>query len=276
MARLGGTDKVVGVDVEAFPEVAELGRVLVAELLWRLPGGFGRFLDLLAVLVGAGEQMDLGAADALGAGQHVGGDGRVGVTDVGGGVDVIERGRDVYRLVVSGGFGLQGRECQDQFGIGVGFQRRAQSGQLAQRALHLRKGPSAFQVAQAQLLAEAEQGLLHHHARGGQVAGQGVGDGHGVERTPAAGQEFLVGHLQRASGRAVRESGQAAGLVGGDLAVREDLFHDRRGQRPEGHGETARGDGPGQALALGRAQDPNRLGQGLFQVFQHRVGGGLI
>ena len=52
-------------------------------------------LDLLAVLVGAGEEEDLAAVQAHEAGQRVAGERGVGVADMRGVVDVVDRRRDV-------------------------------------------------------------------------------------------------------------------------------------------------------------------------------------
>ena len=68
----------------------------VGELLRRFVGGGGGALDLLAVLVGAGgEDHRLVTLHALQALDRVGGDGGVGVADVGSGVDVIDRRGEV-------------------------------------------------------------------------------------------------------------------------------------------------------------------------------------
>ena len=59
------------------------------------PLALGRQRDRLAVLVGAGEEEDVLAALAHVAGEDVGGDRRVGVAEVGLGVDVVDRRGDV-------------------------------------------------------------------------------------------------------------------------------------------------------------------------------------
>ncbi len=81
---------------------AELGHqrleplgVAVGQLLGLQPLGAGGIGHRLAVLVGPGEEEHLLAPLAHVPGQHVGGDGRVGVAQVGLRVDVIDGGGDV-------------------------------------------------------------------------------------------------------------------------------------------------------------------------------------
>ena len=78
-----------------FQSDSELGGDLVGELLRRDAGGGGGALDLLAVLVGAGEEEGVVAEQAVAAGDDVGGDGGVGVADVRARVDVVDRGGEV-------------------------------------------------------------------------------------------------------------------------------------------------------------------------------------
>ena len=83
MAGLGGADEVVVGDVEQLPGLAEPLAGAVGVLPGRDAVGLGRPLHLEAVLVGAGEEEDVVAEQAVPAGQGVGGDRRVGVADVG-------------------------------------------------------------------------------------------------------------------------------------------------------------------------------------------------
>ena len=76
---------------------SNFARVAVGQLLRRDPLALGRRLDRLAVLVGAGEEEDVLAALAHVAGEDVGRHRRVGVAEVGLGVDVVDRGGDVVR-----------------------------------------------------------------------------------------------------------------------------------------------------------------------------------
>ncbi len=95
VARLGGADEVVVGDVQALPGVGEQRGDRVDELLRRLPGGLGGLLDLEAVLVGAGDVLDVLAEQPVPAGERVADDRGVRVAEVRLGVDVVDRGGDV-------------------------------------------------------------------------------------------------------------------------------------------------------------------------------------
>jgi hypothetical protein len=95
VAGFGGADIVVVGDAHALPERLELGGDLVGELLRRDAGGSGGALDLLAVLVSAGEEEGVVAEQAVAAADDVGGDGGVSVADVRARVDVVNGGREV-------------------------------------------------------------------------------------------------------------------------------------------------------------------------------------
>src|SRR5204862_250533 len=58
---------------------------------WCHPVGLGRALDLQAVLVGTGEEPDVVTDQTVPTGDRIGGDGRVGVADVGRVVHVVDR-----------------------------------------------------------------------------------------------------------------------------------------------------------------------------------------
>ena len=75
--------------------VAELSRNLVGEGLRVEAGVGGRAFHLLAVLVGAAEEMDILAIQPLEAGDDVCGDRGVGVSQVRGAVHVENRRREV-------------------------------------------------------------------------------------------------------------------------------------------------------------------------------------
>ncbi len=82
VALVGGADEVVVFDVHQLPQILGLGDDFVHELLGRHAGGLGLALDLLSVLVGAGEEEGVVAQHLLEAGHGVGGHGGVGVADV--------------------------------------------------------------------------------------------------------------------------------------------------------------------------------------------------
>ena len=94
---VGGADEAVVADVQGVVHGLEACGVLVGEFL----GGFAELLcgglHLLAVLVGAGHEAYVEAVEALEAGQHVGGDGFVGVADVRVAIGVGDGGGDVER-----------------------------------------------------------------------------------------------------------------------------------------------------------------------------------
>src|SRR5262249_21126712 len=99
VARLGGAYEVVIADAEQPRHVAEAGGIAVGQLLWRDPGYSRRLLDLLAVLVGAGEEPHPPPVEPHEPGQRVTGHRRIGVAQMRQIVDVIDRGRDEKRPV---------------------------------------------------------------------------------------------------------------------------------------------------------------------------------
>ena len=82
VAGLGGADEVVVGEAEPIPEGTEFGSDFVGEKLWREPGEFGGSLDLLAMLVGSGEEPGIDAHGTLAACDCVAHDGRVSVAQV--------------------------------------------------------------------------------------------------------------------------------------------------------------------------------------------------
>ena len=99
MVIVGGADKPVVGDVHQLPQIqhAPLPQDdVVHELLGGDPGGLGLVLDLLAVLVGAGEEHHVVALEPLEPGHGVGGHGAVGVADV-----------ELVRGIVDGGGNIE-------------------------------------------------------------------------------------------------------------------------------------------------------------------------
>ncbi len=95
MVVVGGADEAVVGDVHELPQVQHAPGTLhdvVHKLLGGDAGLLGLVLDLLAVLVGAGEEHDLLALEPVVAGDGVGGYGAVGMADV-----------ELIRGVVDGG-----------------------------------------------------------------------------------------------------------------------------------------------------------------------------
>ena len=99
MFLAGGADVGVVRHAHPLPEVFERLRHAVGELLRRDACGSGAALDLLAVLVGAGEEEGVVAQQAVTPRQNIGDDRRVRVADVGARVDVINRSGEVELLI---------------------------------------------------------------------------------------------------------------------------------------------------------------------------------
>src|SRR5207247_3742979 len=96
---LGGADEVVVADPQPLPRLAELGGDAVGigpGLHARLGCGLG---DLVAVLVGAGQDAHVVASQPVIAGHRVGDDRRVGVPQVGRRVPVVARGGEIEDAV---------------------------------------------------------------------------------------------------------------------------------------------------------------------------------
>ena len=97
LARLGGADEVVVGDLELAPKLLEVRSLAVGPLLRRhvvLGCGLG---DLLAVLVHAGQELDVIAGGATITGLNVGDDGGISRAQVRIGVDVVDGRRDKER-----------------------------------------------------------------------------------------------------------------------------------------------------------------------------------
>ena len=101
---VGRADEAVIGNVHQLPEVEHALRAgddVIDELLRRDAGGLRLFLDLLAVLVGAGQEHDVAALHPLEACQCVAGHGGVAVADVQLVAGIINRCGDVECLVLA-------------------------------------------------------------------------------------------------------------------------------------------------------------------------------
>ena len=78
-----------------FQASTNFGAIESVNVLRRRPGGLGRLLDLEAVLVGAGEELDVVAEQTVPPSERVADDRRVGVAEVWFRVDVVDRRRHV-------------------------------------------------------------------------------------------------------------------------------------------------------------------------------------
>ena len=95
VARLGGADEIVVADRHDAGQLAEPAGDAVGERLGRDAGIGGRLLDLLAVLVGAGQEVHPAAVEPREPGDGVARQGRIGVPDVRHVIDVVDRRGDV-------------------------------------------------------------------------------------------------------------------------------------------------------------------------------------
>ena len=99
VARLGRADEVVVGDAEALPGLSERQGVGVGVRLGRHAGRGGRLGHLVAVLVGAGQEIDAVTAQATVAAHGVGHDGRTRVPQMRPRVDIVDRRRQVESAV---------------------------------------------------------------------------------------------------------------------------------------------------------------------------------
>jgi hypothetical protein len=99
VARLGGADEVVVRAVEGGHHALKQRCHLLDETGGRLALLLRRLLDLLAVLVGAGEEQNVIAVEPLEAGQRIGGERLVGLADVRGAIGIGDGRRYEERLV---------------------------------------------------------------------------------------------------------------------------------------------------------------------------------
>ena len=98
MARLGGSDEVVVRNLERLPQIAKRRLHGVAPRLRRIEAVLlGRLRHLLAMLVHAGEELDVVPARATEARLHIGENRAVRRTEMRLGVHVVDGRRDVIR-----------------------------------------------------------------------------------------------------------------------------------------------------------------------------------
>ena len=105
MIVVGGADEPVVGDVHQLPQVEDPSGALhdlIQKLLGGLAGGLGLVLDLLAVLVGAGEEHDIAAGESLIASHSVSGHRAVGMANVELVGGVVNRGSDIELLLFHG------------------------------------------------------------------------------------------------------------------------------------------------------------------------------
>ena len=105
----GSADEVVVGDVEVGPGFTESLDNTIGKLDRRHVSCLGCLFDLLAVLIGTGQEVRLFTARAMKTRERIGGDGGVGMADMGHVVDVVDRGGDVETHGLL--FALGGRCC---------------------------------------------------------------------------------------------------------------------------------------------------------------------
>ena len=98
MVGIGCADKVIVVDAHFFPEVLEAQVVFVNVFLRGDSALFSGPLDLLPVLVGAGEEESLVSQELVEPRENVGENGRIGMPDVRGVIYIVDRSGDVKIL----------------------------------------------------------------------------------------------------------------------------------------------------------------------------------
>ena len=117
---VGGADKAVVGDVHQLPQVEDAPLALhdvIHELLGGHTGFFGLRFDLLAVLVGAGEEHHVIALQALVAGDGIGGHGAVAVADVQLVRGVVDRRGDIKRLLFHAYFSFSPFRMEERYKI---------------------------------------------------------------------------------------------------------------------------------------------------------------
>ena len=95
MTFFGGANEVVVGEAHPIPQGAKFCRNFVSKLLRGLAGSSGGALDFLPVFIRARQEIRVIPEHAMAARNGVAGNGRVRMADVGTGIDVIDRGRDV-------------------------------------------------------------------------------------------------------------------------------------------------------------------------------------
>ena len=100
---IGGADKAVVADIQQLPQILDSSHDLVHILFGSYTGIGSLILDLLAVLIGAGQEHDVVALHPLKAGQRIAGHGGVAVADVQLIAGVVDGGGDIKCLMFAHG-----------------------------------------------------------------------------------------------------------------------------------------------------------------------------
>ncbi len=119
MMVIRGPDEAVIADIQKFPEGLDIHSHGIDEGLGADPCLLGRPLDLLAVFVHPGQEVDVKTPHPLVAGHGVSGHGGIGVTDVELATGVVDRGCNVISVFWHGC--LPGTLCLSLFFFLPGF-----------------------------------------------------------------------------------------------------------------------------------------------------------
>ena len=98
VAWFGGANEIVVADVEFLPRISKKWSNRIGEFLWCHTCGISGLLNFQAVLIGAGQEVDLVASHAVPAGKGIADNGGVSVAKVRLGIDVIDRRRGIKAL----------------------------------------------------------------------------------------------------------------------------------------------------------------------------------
>jgi len=93
VSLFGGANEVADIDVQALPRIGEQRRDLVDKLLRRNAFGVGKLLNLQTVFVGARQQVHIIATKFVPSTNRISDNRRIGVPEVGFGVDIVNRCR---------------------------------------------------------------------------------------------------------------------------------------------------------------------------------------
>jgi hypothetical protein len=98
MARFGCADEIIVGTAERLDHRLKSRCILVGQLRWRHSRLTGRLVHFQAVLIGAGQETNIIAIQALEAGERIGGQRFIGVADMRRAVGIGNGGRDVIAI----------------------------------------------------------------------------------------------------------------------------------------------------------------------------------
>jgi len=95
VARFSGSNEVIIRDMESLPEGLKSGDHLVTMSLWFYPSLLSRLFYLLTMLIRPCKEEDLVALETFKSSKDIGSNGRIGMTDMGDIVDIVDRSSNV-------------------------------------------------------------------------------------------------------------------------------------------------------------------------------------